>query len=94
MGCGASKMPLHGGKRGGLITAGKRVQHRIGGNFAQPSELAFGELARGGLPLFNKLGEAGCAIQMLPRLAVAHAAHGWHIGVQRGVALPQLAHFV
>jgi len=55
---------------------------------------AFGELARGGLPLSNKLGEAGFAVQMLPRLAVAHAAHGGHIGMQRGVVLPQLAHFV
>ena len=50
--------------------------------FAQPGELALGELAGGGNAFFGEIGIIARAGQIIPSLAVADAAHRWHVGRQ------------
>lgn len=89
---------LAGEGKGGLLCVGsKRIEEmRIESAteaVAHPGNLSFGELACGDDAEFDGFIQCGIAVQMLPELAVADAAHGWMLrGELRSVA--QLPHFV
>ena len=59
----------------------------------QPGQLPLGELARGGDAAFAQLRDVDGAVQILPRLTIADAAHRRQRRAER-VALPQAAQFV
>ena len=59
---------------------------------AQPGQLAFCQLPRGGDPLFAQGGEADFAVEIGPGLAVADTAHRRHIDLKR-IIFAQRAQF-